>query len=274
MATSYLSDDLNCLFLVLSGKGGVGKTTLTLALANLLELNECTFKVIQVDDQTRLAQSLNKDVISIDLTNMRRARRDPTILTKSFQPIYEGVEWVASTRGALLIDVGATQQNGLLEYAGLIELDDDLAELAVPSIILIPTLAEPESINQTLRVLDELDQTLPSARPIVVLNERDQDFEGLHPQSDAGELWMGQLQPRLTNIPTVKMPAIEAGSWLAFERQHCGFLDVIGFDVPTAMAVSGLPRPEAKLARGDVAAWFSHMEQELGLYLPFAGGDQ
>ncbi len=53
------------------------------------------------------------------------------------------------------------------------------------------------------------------------------------------------------------MPRIEAGSWAHFERQHCRFLDVVGFDVATTMAVSGLTRPEAKLARGDVAAWIA-----------------
>jgi hypothetical protein len=171
----------------------------------------------------------------------------------------------------LLVDVGATQQHLLLDYAALTELNDDLIEFGIQARAFIPIVADPESIEQGLRQITALQRVLPSVSPCIVLNERDGKFDTISGHSVAGELYQTQLKPLLETIPSITMPRIEAGSWGYFERQHCRLLDVVGFDVATAMAVSGLSRPEAKLARGDVAAWVQSMENELRLLFPFMG---
>lgn len=260
-----------CLFLALSGKGGIGKSLFCLLTADLLDLNDQDFDVVQIDDQNRLAKSLARDVVTIDIALLKKARKDPSALMKAFDPFYDLIAAMGTDGRSLLVDVGATQQHLLLDYAALIELNDDLVEFGIQARAFIPIVADPESIEQGLRQIETLKRVLPSVAPCIVLNERDGKLETIAANSVAGELYQHHLKPLLAITPYIIMPKIEAGSWGYFERQHCRLIDVVGFDVATAMAVSGLSRPEAKLARGDVAAWVQAMEDELRPLFPFMG---
>lgn len=260
------------LILVLSGKGGVGKTLLSLLLADLHDLNAIPLDVVQIDDQQRLSKTLGRDVATIDIALLRKARKDPNALTRAFAALYDLIAALPTSGRALLVDVGATQQHLLLDYAALTELDEDLREFGITPLIFVPVVTDPESIDQAHRQIKALERVLPSAKPCLILNERDGRFADLVPGSVAADHYQRQIAPLLDTVPHITMPRIEAGSWAHFERQHCRLIDAVGYDVPTAMAVSGLSRPEAKLARGDVAAWFQVMETALAKILPLAGG--
>jgi hypothetical protein len=259
------------LIFVLSGKGGVGKTLLSLLIADLFDLNDHTLDVIQIDDQNRLARSLARNVVTIDIALLKKARKDPGALMRAFAPFYDLAAAMHKDERSLLVDIGATQQHLLLDYAALTELNDDLVEFGTRARAFIPIVADPESIEQGLRQIAALQRVLPSVSPCIVLNQRDGKFEDISATSVAGELYHSALKPILATIPHIVMPRIEAGSWAYFERQHCRLIDVVGFNVQTAMAVSGLSRPEAKLARGDVAAWVQVMEEALRPLFPFMG---
>ncbi|MGQ3048282.1 MAG: nucleotide-binding protein [Niveispirillum sp.] len=257
--------------MVLSGKGGVGKTLLSLLLADLFDLNGIPLDIVQVDDQRRLELSLGRDVTSIDIALLRKARKNPNILTTAFAPLYRQIEAMPISGRSLLIDIGATQQHLLLDYAELTELNEDFIEFSISLQVFIPVVTDPESIDQAIRQIKLVERVLPSAKLCVVLNERDGRFSELARGSVAGNIFHRQLQPLQTSIPFITMPRIDAGSWAHFERQHCRLIDVVGYDIPTAMAASGLSRPEAKLARGDVAAWFQVMENAMASLLLLAG---
>ena len=188
---------------------------------------------------------------------------------KAFAALYDLVAAMPRSGQSLLVDVGATQQHLLLDYASLTELNDDLVEFGIQARAFIPIVADPESIEQGLRQIEALQRVLPAVALCVVLNERDGRFKSIAANSVAGELYHARLKPLVSSTPHIVMPRIEAGSWGYFERQHCRLIDVVGFDVVTAMAVSGLSRPEAKLARGDVAAWMQIMEDALKPLFPF-----
>lgn len=59
------------------------------------------------------------------------------------------------------------------------------------------------------------------------------------------------------------MGAIPGGSWRYFEAAGSRFIDVVDLETPAAMQLSGLPRAEAKIARGDVAQWLVALFAEL-----------
>ncbi|CKY80971.1 Uncharacterised protein [Mycobacterium tuberculosis] len=59
------------------------------------------------------------------------------------------------------------------------------------------------------------------------------------------------------------MGAIPGGSWRHFEAAGSRFIDVVDLETPAAMQLSGLPRAEAKIARGDVAQWLVALFAEL-----------
>ena len=265
-----LAISLPVVILVLSGKGGVGKTLLSLLIADLCDLNNISLDVVQIDDQSRLAKSLGRDVVSIDIALLKKARKNPNILTAAFAPLYDFIATMPVSGRSLLVDIGATQQHLLLDYAALTELDDDLREYGMSGLAFVPVVADPESIDQAARQIQALGRVLPSLKVCLIFNERDGRFADLAPGSVAGELYLRQLEPLLTTTPHITMPRIEGGSWAFFERQHCHLIEVVSYDVPTTMAVSGLTRPEAKLARGDVASWMQVMEQAVAAVLPLA----
>jgi hypothetical protein len=263
-----LSNTLPLLIVVMTGKGGVGKTLLSLAIADLFALAGLPLDIVQLDDQRRLAMALGCEVVSLDLAVLKRARKDPSALTRVFAPLYGLIEAMGRTGRSILLDVGATQQHALFDYAVLTELAGDLAEFGIAGRVLVPTVTDPESLRQAAQQLRRTADVFPSLDRVVVLNERDGDFSALPRESQAGELYAREIAPLFGQIAAIRMPRIEANSWGYFERQNARLIDVIGWDVPTTMAVSGLPRPEAKLARGDVAAFFATIETELARVLP------
>lgn len=254
---------------VASGKGGIGKSLLSLAIADLFDLNTQPLQLFQIDDQQRLEKAVGKSVTSLDINTLKRARRDPTAITKVFDPLYAGIEALSGTGNTLLLDVGATQIGNLIDYAGLVDLEEDLQLFGLGGYVFIPAVAEPESLRQAARAIRQFQETLPSLTPIFVENLRDGHLSELSTASQAGQIFAGELAPLLRDISTVTMPLIEAGSWRAFEQNHCRLIDVGTMDVPDVMALTRLSRPEAKLARGDVLAFFAQMEDELGRVLPF-----
>jgi hypothetical protein len=66
------------------------------------------------------------------------------------------------------------------------------------------------------------------------------------------------------------MPLIEAGSWRPFEAAGCRPIDVVAMPVDRVTEVTGLPPAEAKIVRGDVAAFFAVMLDAFGGLIGFA----
>jgi hypothetical protein len=267
-SAATLPNLLPLLMIVVSGKGGVGKTLLSLVIADLFTLAGLPLDVVQFDDQQRLAKALGCYVLSLDLAVLKRARKDPSALTKVFAPLFALIEAMRRTGRSVLVDVGATQQHALFDYAVLTELAADLDEFGIAGRVLVPTVIDPESLRQASHQLRRAADVFPALDRVVVLNERDGQFDALPRESAAGELYASEIAPLFGQIAAIRMPRIEANSWGFFERQNARLIDVIGWDVPTTMAMSGLPRPEAKLARGDVAAFFATIETELARVLP------
>ena len=260
--------------IVASGKGGIGKSLLSLAIADLFDLNEQTLQLYQLDDQQRLEKTIGQSVVSLDIQTLKLARRDPTAITKVFEPLYKGIEALQDSNTTLLLDVGATQTGNLIDYAGLIDLQEDLELFGLSGLVFIPAVAEPESLRQACRAIEQFQTTLPSLTPVFVENLRDGRLDELSAASQAGQLYINKLRPLIAHLHHISMPLIEAGSWRAFEQNHCRIIDVGSMDIPAIIALTGLSRPEAKLSRGDVLAFFAEMEEQLSRILPFGEGGE
>lgn len=262
------------IIVVASGKGGIGKSLLSLAIADLFDLNEKPLQLFQLDDQQRLEKAVGKNVTSLDIKTLKLSRRDPTAITKVFDPLYAGIEALSGSNDTLLLDVGATQIGNLIDYAGLIDLEEDLQLFGLSGFVFIPTVAEPESLRQSCRAIQQFQSTLPSLTPVFVENLRDGHLSELSSASQAGQIFTKELSPLIRNFDKITMPLIEAGSWRSFEQNHCRLIDVGTMSIPDVMDMTGLTRPEAKLSRGDVLAFFAQMEEELSNILSFGEGSQ
>lgn len=258
--------------LTLNGKGGVGKTLFSLTLIDLFDLNNLPLNISQLDDQLRLPKTIGRKVFTPDLNVLKRARRDPSALTSSLNPLYDKILDIRKIGQSHLIDLGATTQNLFFEYAALTQLSDDLQEFQIPSSAFIPVTAEPEAIRQAAEAIINLKKILPETRIFIVENMRDGLVFGTHASPSIQHLVANDLLPTMEGVAIIKMPKIEANSWSHFERHFARLIDVIPMSVPEIMELTGFSRPEAKLSSSDVAAYFDAMEIELSNIFPFSGG--
>ncbi|MGB3866044.1 MAG: hypothetical protein WBA29_10495 [Xanthobacteraceae bacterium] len=159
----------------------------------------------------------------------------------------------------MLVDVGANEGAGLAQWLGLVDLAGDLAEWKIPVLVVVPFVAESEAIRQAGRTAQLFTDRLPSARLVLIENERDGTISGLHLASDAARSFNREISPLKRLARTIRMPLIEAGSWRPFEAASCRLIDVAAMPVDKVMEVTGLPRAETKIVRGDVAAFFAQM---------------
>jgi hypothetical protein len=112
-------------------------------------------------------------------------------------------------------------------------------------------------------------EVLPAGRLVLVENERDGRVTDLHPSSDAAEVYRTLIVPLADQATVIRMPLIEAGSWQPFEAAGVSFVDAVTMTVENVMSISGLPKPEAKIIRGDVAGWAEIMFSEFDKLIDF-----
>ena len=257
------------LIIMANDKGGQGKTLASLVVADHAHLNNAPLAIAQVDAQDRLARAVGRNVLTIPAVP-REARRDPGADARSFTPFYHMLERVAARGANSLLDVGANQVARFANWAAIVELDEDLETWGFDTTIMIPFVAEGEGIRQAATAAGTLLQRFPQAKLVLVQNERDGEFAHLHEASDAASVYRASIEPLLDRATLLRMPAVEAGSWRPFEAAHCRLMDVPMMPIRKVMALTGLPRPESKIARGDVAAWTAVVFGELDRVLNWA----
>lgn len=250
-------------------KGGQGKSFCSLAIKDYATLCGVPLGVAQIDSQDRLAKALAHKVLTIEAVT-GSARRDPAAETRSFTPLYDFLQRAARTGAGVLLDTGANQAHRFANWAGLVELQDDLDAWGVETIVIIPFVAEAEGIRQAAHTASLLLEVLPRAQLVLVENARDGGFSGLHPASDTAIAYHECIEPLTSQAKVLAMPAVEAGSWRLFEAANARLIHVAGMPVEKVMTLTGLPRPEAKIARGDVAGWAGAFFLELDRVLPWA----
>jgi hypothetical protein len=257
------------LVIMANDKGGQGKTLASLVVADHAHLNNAPLAIAQVDTQDRLARTIGRSVLTISAVP-REARRDPGADARSFTPFYHQLERVAARRANALLDVGANQVTRFANWAGIVELEEDLESWGFETTIMIPFVAEGEGIRQAGMTAGLLLQRFPQAKLVLVQNERDGEFAHLHEASDAAAVYRASIDPLMKRATLLRIPAVEAGSWRPFEAAHCRLMDVPMMPIRKVMALTGLPRPESKISRGDVAAWTAVVFAELDQVLNWA----
>jgi hypothetical protein len=266
---SEMISGVSQLVIVANEKGGQGKTLASLVVADHACLNDAPLAIAQVDTQLRLARAVGRNVLTIAAVS-GEVRRDPSADARAFTPLYGMLERVGGRRANCLLDIGANQVGRFANWAGLVELDEDLETWKIETTIMVPFVAEGEGIRQAAETANMLLQRFPRAQLVLVQNERDGEFAHLHDSSDAASVYRTSIEPLLDRATLLRMPAIEAGSWRPFEAAHCRLMDVPMMPVRKIMALTGLPRPESKISRGDVAAWTALVFAELDRVLNWA----
>lgn len=243
---------------IMNSKGGVGKTTLSVAVADMMSLADRIPHLIEVDSRKRLSSFMGEgEVLSFDgAPPLSEIRKNPNAILKHYDPIMSELE-----KGDSIIDLGANEDAPFLEYCKLSRIDEDLEDMGVRVVVLIPTVTETESVAGAMASIEAVREIVPSARIVLVLNERDGD--GFDKYFDAGSL----SNLKSAGVDVMTMPRIMSEGWEHFQRAKCRFTDIISSDHADLMNRFGYTRQEAKRARGDMAFWFGKM-MEAAVFIP------
>ena len=156
-----------CLVVAGNIRGGVGKTTSALTIADLLLLNGISVVPFQVDEQPQLAKLLGRSVVSLlpDLGGATQARA----LTSPFSPLYSACQKAAEDGGVVLVDVGANMVELFARWLRDVELQEDLTSWNMSAVLLVPAVRETAAVEGAIETLSLLRQALPAAVPVFIM---------------------------------------------------------------------------------------------------------
>ena len=256
--------------IITQDKGGDGKSLVGHALSERARIAGVPLGVVEVDTQGKSLSVLGPHVISI-ATDAKMARRDPSAALRALTPLYDALETMAKAGGLTVVEFGANEASRGALWTGMVDLHEDLSALGVEVFVVTPFTAQAESMRRGAKSASSFLEVLPGARLVLIENQRDGAVSDLHPASDAAEAYRTSIMPIAKNAMTLCMPMIEAGSWRPFEARGTRLVDAVTMPIDEIMKVTGLPRPEAKMIRGDVAAWCSEMFAEFDKLIAFEG---
>lgn len=254
--------------IIAQDKGGEAKSLTALALADRARISGVPIRVVQVDDQGRLPKMLGPEVVTIRI-DPRAARKDPSLELRAFTPLYHSLERAAAEKGLAIVEFGANMSDRGALWAGMVDLEEELEQMGMTPLVVTPFGTSPESMRLGARAASEWLGKAPKARLVFIENERDGLIEDLHPMSDAAAAYRDTIMPLRSRATVLRMPLIEGSSWRIFEAAGVRLADVVSLPIAEIMKLTGLPKPEAKIARGDIAAWLSVVFAEFDSVIDF-----
>ncbi|MFZ5682768.1 MAG: hypothetical protein ACOY91_23805 [Pseudomonadota bacterium] len=243
---------------IVSDKGGIGKSLLAKVMAEWARLHKVPCGVVEVDTTGQSLKGLTDDVVSIAIDE-RTARRHPATVWRALTPLYQTIERIGHEGGMTIVEFGANEAARGALWAGMTDLQEELELLGTATLIVTPYTCQAEAMRRGVRSANAFMEVLPQARLMLVENERDGRICDLHRSSEAAAVSRSLVGPLAAKAVTVKMPAIEEDSWAPFEAANVRLLDAVMMPVREIMAFTGLPLPEAKIIKGNVASWCGDM---------------
>jgi hypothetical protein len=243
---------MHLLALVLNNKGGVGKSCLLQALKDWTMLHSVDAALFQVDRQSRLGE-VNGAILSI-AADPKASRDNPELELKRFSPLLDLIETSVGVM-PVIGEIGAGEVQRVAAWSAAADIGEDIAEWGMRPVLFVPFVAEAQSVTEAAWSVRIMRHAIPEAMIVLVENRRDGAIADLHPASAAAEAYQQHIASLSQSALAMVMPKIPGGSWRHFEAARCSFLDVVDMPVSEVMALTGLPRAEAKIARGDVAQW-------------------
>jgi hypothetical protein len=254
--------------------GGVGKSLLAILLAMAFSLVDLGLKVFELDEQGKLRRFLGPEVQSLHAAKLDVDADGERDLLPIFAPFHEALTTMPETDSSLLLEVGGALTEIMNSFIAEVDVDQDISVLGLNVIVFLVMVATEESVRQVLGQAETLRRILPSARIVVVRNER--DGCPVLASNDMPEQLARDLERLLDNYLHIRMPRLPLKSRRLFE--------MLGEAPPTimswrhehfreAMARTGKKLGPAKRFVNDVAAWSNSIHSELTSILPFLGDD-
>jgi len=254
--------------------GGVGKSLLAILIAMTFSLVDHTLKIFELDEQGKLQRFLGPDVQSLHAARLDADADGERDLLPAFAPFHEALTSMPQTNASVLLEVGGALTELANSFIAEVDVDQDISALNLNVVVFLVMVATEESVRQVLNQAATLERILPSARIVIVCNERDGRPEVA--SRDMPEKLAKGVDRLLDTYSSIRMPRLRSQSRRLFETlgesppvimswQHDHFRE--------AMARTKQSLPYAKRFVNDVAAWSKEIHSQLTHLLPFLGGE-
>jgi hypothetical protein len=251
-----------CLVVTANIRGGCGKTTTALTIADLMAMNGVEVVPFQVDEQPQLANLLGRSVVSLlpKLGDVTQARA----LTSPFSPLYAACQKASESGAVVLVDVGANMVELFARWLRNVELQEDLEPWKMAAVLLVPAVRETAAVEGAIETLALLRTALPAAVPVFIENQRDEAFSTVKPNAELGRLLRERLPVALEGCARITMPAIEGDAWQSFEAAGLRFLKALALSPVEVAALIQEDVAEAKIMRSYIVRYLRSMHAEYG----------
>lgn len=255
-------------FVILSGRGGVGKTLIASLLTAALLLRDRAPAIIEADMQRRLELLFPKFVQLIDIDQLDALAEDPMALARAFAAIPQAARDAADKRRDVVIDSAATWHLPLIKYVAEIKLGAKIRALNGELIFLIPVTADADAIILGLETAEKIEQLVPDAEVVFVLNQHPHAVRfdipavsTVYGAEKAKRLLGSHRQVRLQSVPDK--------IWGNFERSNMSVLDVATADASDLIGVAEADVDTVEIMQGRIQSWLNSFLDEMQPLLQF-----
>lgn len=253
---------------VLNTKGGVGKTTLALFLANAYRVAGVPLRMIDCDGKRKLAAFMANtrppsEVVSLDIgATSDDLRADPSLAVSYWDDL---ATFILSAEAASLVDLGANVDRHILQWARSSRVGEVFAEGGVEMDIFVPITAEPLAVEAGIEILKEISEVFPAARRVLVLNQVGGKFDAYAASTHMVEL---ETMKKAGEISVALMPRCVSEGWVDYERLRLPFERIIEMTAEDITRTTGMGRLKAVRSIGDVGKWLQVMHTNFGPFIP------
>jgi hypothetical protein len=253
-----------CVIFSANRRGGSGKTTSALTIADVFAMGAIEVVPFQVDEQPQLANLLGRRVTSLmpQLGSVDHSPSAMRVLSTPFAPFYSACREAAATNSVVLCDLGANMVDLFARWLHDVELQEDLDTWGMRAVIVVPAVREAAAVSGGIAALAALRRALPQALSVCVENQRDGAYATVLPSTELGRLLRDELPPTLEGCLRLTMPAIEGDAWSTFEAAGLRFLKVLALSPEEIAALTHESVADAKIMRSFVARYLRAMDIE------------
>ena len=255
-------------FLVVAGKGGIGKTLVAMLLAVALILRNRTPTILEADMQRRLPLLFPDLTTTIDIDQLDALADDPMALARAFSAIPKAVRDAAAKKSDVIVDTAATWHLAIIKYVAEIKLTAKVAKLGGKVVFLVPVTADTDAVLLAIETAEKIEQLVPMAELIFVLNAHPHSVmfdlpavNAIHGADKVNRLLRNHRQVRLREMPQK--------IWGHFERHNMTVLDVISADANDLLEIACADPDTVELMQGRVAQWFNSFVAEMEPVMQF-----
>ena len=253
--------------------GGVGKSLVAILIAMCFALIEAPLRIFELDEQGKLRRFLGSHVESLHAAKLDADADGERDLVPVFAPFHEALTAMPQTRQSVLLEVGGALTELTNSFIAEVDVDEDITALGLTVVVFLVVVATEESVGQVVGQIGRLRQIMPSARIVIVRNERDGCPAAA--AADMPEKLAKDFAKALAVYPSIRMPRLRLKSRRLLEALGASPSTVIAWrheHFKEAMARTKKPLAEAKRFVNDVAAWSGMVHGEFMRVMPFLGG--